>query len=92
MKFLFDWGLIDKNQLKKAEDISNQTHRRLSDIIIEMGLADEDQVTKALAQQFDMEYIDLDHHSVDKSAIELIPESIIRQNLVLPLGPGRNPS
>ena len=85
-EILVDWGLIDKGQLKKAEEISSQTHRRLSDIIIEMGLADEDQVTKALAQQFDMEYIDLDHHSVDKSAIELIPESIIRQNLVLPLG------
>ncbi len=89
-EILVDWGLIDKVQLKKAEDISSQTHRRLSDIIVEMGLADEEQVTKALAQQFDMEYIDLDHHSVDKAAIELIPESIIRQNLVLPLGQDGN--
>ncbi len=85
-EILVDWGLVDKNQLKKAEDIAAQTHRRLSDIIIEMGLADEEQVIKALAQQFDMEYIDLDHHSVEKGAIELIPESIIRQYLVLPLG------
>ncbi len=89
-EILVDWGLIDKVQLKKAEEISSQTHRRLSDIIVEMGLADEEQVTKALAQQFDMEYIDLDHHSVEKSAIELIPESIIRQNIVLPLGQDGN--
>ncbi len=83
---LVEWGLIDKKELAKAEEMADHSHRRLSDVIVEMGLADEDQVMKALAQQFDMEYIDLDQHSVEKSALELIPDKIVRENIVLPLG------
>ena len=85
-EILVEWGLIDKKQLAKAEELASHAHRRLSDVIIELDLASEDEVTKALAQQFDMEYIDLDQHSVDKSALELIPEKIMRENFVLPLG------
>ena len=85
-EILVEWGLIDKKQLAKAEEMANHTHRRLSDVIVEMELASEDEVTKALAQQFDMEYIDLDQHSVDKSALDLIDEKIMRENFVLPLG------
>jgi len=83
---LLDWGVISRKDLDKAIEVSTTSHRRLGDTLIDMSLLDEDQVTKAMAQQFDLEYVDLDHHVVDQAALELMPEELIRRHMVLPIG------
>jgi len=82
---LVEWAIISPKNLQQATAQAESTHRRLADVLVEMGLADEDQVTKATACQFDLEYVDLDHHVVDRAALELIPEDIIRRHMILPM-------
>jgi type IV pilus assembly protein PilB len=83
---LVEWAIITPKNLQRANEQAESTHRRLADVLVEMGLADEDQVTKAMACQFDLEYVDLDHHVVDRAALELVPEDIIRRHMILPIG------
>ena len=83
---LVSWGGLTAEQLEQAEQHAEQSHHRLSDTLVEMGLVEEEQVTKALASQFDLEYVDLDHHSIDVGTLELIPEELMRRHLVLPMG------
>lgn len=83
---LLDWGVISRKDLDKAVEVATASHRRLGDTLIDMSLADEDQVTKAMAQQFDLEYVDLDHHVVDQAALEFVPEELIRRHMILPIG------
>jgi type IV pilus assembly protein PilB len=53
--------------------------------LVELELATEEDVTKALAAQFDLEYVDLDKNVQVPTAIELIPEKIIVTEKVLPM-------
>src|SRR5205085_9330738 len=59
---------------------------RIGEALVGLGLCDEGKVTKALAAQHGMEYIDLDKNAVPSNAVMLIPEDIMRKYLILPLG------
>jgi len=83
---LLSWGVVSEKDLDDAIKFAKSTHRRLGDALVEMNLVDEEQVTKAMATQFDLEYVDLDHNVVDMAALELIPDELIRRHLVLPMG------
>ena len=72
--------------MDKALTHARASHQRLGAALVEMNLVDQEKVTKALAQQFDLEYVDLDHHSLDKEALQLMPDELIRRHLVLPMG------
>ncbi len=83
---LLSWGVVSEKDLDDAIKFAKSTHRRLGDALVEMNLVDEEQVTKAMATQFDLEYVDLDHNVIDMTALELIPDELIRRHLVLPMG------
>ncbi len=83
---LVSWGAVNQGDIEKAVDLANKSHSRLGDALVQMNLVDEEQVTKAMATQFDLEYVDLDHHPIDMQAREMIPEDLIRRHLVLPMG------
>ena len=82
--------LIENNALKpadapKATLEASKTHRPLHEIIVEMKLATEEDVTKALAIQYDMEYIDLDKAMLAASNFDMIPADLVRKHMVLPM-------
>jgi len=83
---LIGWGLLDKEKLAHAVSHAESTHSRIGDVLVELKLVNENQVSKAMAQQFDLEFVDLDHHVVDKSSLKLIPEELMRRHMVLPVG------
>ncbi|MCK4959024.1 MAG: glycosyl transferase, partial [Planctomycetes bacterium] len=59
-EILYAKKLIDKPTLKKAILKSRADHVRLGEHLIENDLVSEDDVTKAIAKQFSLEYVDLD--------------------------------
>ncbi|MCL2648163.1 MAG: Flp pilus assembly complex ATPase component TadA [Phycisphaerales bacterium] len=82
--------LIENNALQptdapKATLEAAKTHRPLHEILVEMKLATEEDVTKAMAIQYDMEYIDLDKAMLAASNFDLIPADLVRKHLVLPM-------
>ncbi|MCH9023489.1 MAG: Flp pilus assembly complex ATPase component TadA [Planctomycetes bacterium] len=83
---LLEWGLLNQGDLDKAVAQSKRTHHRLGEALVEMGLVEEEQVTKAMATQFDLEYVDMDQHVVDLGVLDLIPDELIRRHLILPMG------
>ena len=83
---LVAWGVLDTKSLDDAVLTAANSNRRLGETLIELGLAKEEQVTKAMATQFDLEYVDLDQHVLDRGALDLMPEELIRRHMVLPMG------
>jgi type IV pilus assembly protein PilB len=82
--------LVEMNVLKpadaqKAFEQSVKTHRPLHELVLDLKLASEEDVTKALAIQYDMEYIDLDKSMLAASNFDLIPSDLVRKHLVLPI-------
>ena len=59
--------------------------RRLDQVAVEMGLLDEEQALRALAQELGMRFVDLRGVEVDRRLLEQFPTSTIFRHALLPL-------
>ena len=86
-EILVKWQLVNKHQLKEALQTSESSRKRLGEALVDLGYLTQNDVAKALAYQFDMEFVDLDQpNAIDKSQLTLIPRDLIKRYTVLPLG------
>jgi len=80
------WGVVKKEQVEEALKIATGSRQRIGETMVELGMCSESDVAKALASQYDMEYIDMDQtDAINKDNLKLLPTDIIRKYLVLPL-------
>ena len=89
-EILKEWGLVTDDQIREALEQQKQSGKRLGECLVALGACSDVDVVKALALQFDMEYVDLDVVSISHDVFELIPENIIQEYTVLPLSRERN--
>jgi len=87
-EILVGWEVIKESALAEALKYAQEHGKRIGEALVELERCSEDDVVKALASQFGMEYIDLDHHPVDRQILDLIPSKLIEDYLVLPLADG----
>src|SRR5688572_9940431 len=79
-------SIISPVQLREAEQMSNRDGKQsVADCLIKLGYASGEEVMRALAQQHGMDYVDLREVTIPDSVIEFVPESVARENVVLPL-------
>ncbi len=64
--------------------MAKSTGIKTSDAILRLGYASSEDVTKAIAQEFGREYVDLTNRAIPLGIIELVPESLARENAILP--------
>ena len=85
-EILKKWGVVNDRQIDEALQLGQASHQRIGEALVELGYAQETDVAKALAYQFDMEYIDLDRPSaIKKESLGLLPDDIVKKYMVLPL-------
>ena len=89
-EILVEWGVVTPSGIDEALAHARKETVRIGEALIALGLADEEDVTKALATQYDMEYVDLERQMVVPGMLHEIPEDIIRRHLVLPLSKDGN--
>lgn len=82
---LVSWNVVSPNALADALAYAAQHHKKIGEALIELEMATEEEVAKALATQFDLEYVDLDKNVGVTSALDLVPKKVIRDHLVLPM-------
>ncbi|HQE44130.1 MAG TPA: ATPase, T2SS/T4P/T4SS family, partial [Phycisphaerae bacterium] len=85
-EILVSWNVISQKSLEDALVYATEHHKRIGEALVELELCKEEDVTKALAAQFDLAYVDLDKNSAIKANLDLIPEKIMKAHQVLPLG------
>jgi type IV pilus assembly protein PilB len=85
-EILYKAGLVKKEPLINAIKTSKTKNKRLGQVLLELGLLDEETLTKAIAKQFELEYVNLDRITIPPEAIKLVSEDLIRKHNVLPLG------
>ncbi len=78
-------GVISPDQLSEAERIAREGGGNLQDSLVRLGYATGEEVMRALAQQHRHDFINLTDISIPESVIELVPESVARENAILPL-------
>ena len=83
---LVEWGIIQPAEVQRALEHAKQKNLRLGEALVDLKLAAEANVYKALAQQHNMEYVDIDKNSIPGGALSSIPDELMRKYLILPLG------
>src|SRR5438477_7269364 len=85
-EILVEWGIISAAEVARALEHAKSKNLRIGEALIDLKLASESNVYKALAQQHNLEYIDLDKSSVPPGLVNAIPDALMRKYLILPLG------
>ena len=63
-EILIEWGAVKAAEVDKALAHAKAKNMRIGEALVDMKLASETQVYKALASQHSMEYVDLDPYDV----------------------------
>src|SRR5687767_15687166 len=85
-EILIEWGAVKAAEVQKALDHAKSKNMRIGEALVDLKLASETQVYKALAAQHNMEYVDLDKTGIPPEAVNSIPDDIMRKYLILPMG------
>ncbi len=75
-------GVIGPDQLKEAQRVDGGA---VEDALIRLGYTDADAIMKAKAEQHGLPFVELHEIEIPASVIELVPESLARENIVMPL-------
>jgi type IV pilus assembly protein PilB len=76
---------LSSDQLEEAQNMQRQTGAKLPDAIVKLGYASAEEVMSAIAEFHGLQYVDLAEMTIPPSVIELVPESVARENIVLPM-------
>jgi type IV pilus assembly protein PilB len=77
-------GVIGPDQLKEAQRAGGV----VEDALVKLGYAEAEDIIKAKAEQHGLPFIELREIEIPPSVIELVPESLARENIVMPLAQG----
>ncbi|SIO11832.1 type IV pilus assembly protein PilB [Singulisphaera sp. GP187] len=75
-------GVIGPDQMREAQAMN---HLPVEEALVKLGYAGVDEIMKAKAEQHGMAFIELREIEIPPSVIELVPESLARENIVMPL-------
>jgi type IV pilus assembly protein PilB len=77
--------ILAPEQLAEARSLQQQTGAKLQDTLVKLGYASNEQVMSAIAEFHGLQFIDLGEVTIPPAVVELVPESVARENIVLPL-------
>lgn len=77
--------IIGPDQLEEAERTASAQGLKLQDVLVKLSYATPIEVMNAIAEKHGMQFVDLTDIEIPKAVIELVPESVARENVVLPL-------
>ena len=84
-------GVISSAQAQKAAKEAKKAGRRIGEALVDAGMANEGQVSRALAEQFGMEFVDLSTDGLaDRIDMSLVDPQLVKKYQVLPLGKSGN--
>jgi type IV pilus assembly protein PilB len=84
-ELLVTFGVITREQLETALEEQKKTGSRLGEAIRNLGYVSEDTMIEFLGRQLNIPHVDLEKVVPDKTAINLVPESLARRHKAIPV-------
>ncbi len=78
-------GIIGKDQLAEAQAVQRSTGAKMADTLVKLGYCTAQDVIEALAEFHGLQFVDLATMTIPPSVVELVPESVARENVILPM-------
>ncbi len=77
--------VISADQLAEANQLARASGTKVGDALVRLGYATSDEVMRAIAQEHGLDFVNLSEIAIPPSVVELVPESVARENAILPL-------
>jgi type IV pilus assembly protein PilB len=81
-------GIISPEQLAEAKKLAKDAAIKLPEAFARLDYATGEDVTRAMAESGGFDYVNLSEVQIPPAVVELVPESVARENAVLPLSEG----
>jgi type IV pilus assembly protein PilB len=83
---IVDLGFARRETVDAAVAESRQQGRTTGQLLVESGAIRRDQLARALAERFGVDYIDLSIFDIDMGAVSLVPVDVARRYQAVPVG------
>ncbi len=80
-----DDGTIGESQLEEARSMAANLGIPCEDALIRLGYISSADLMRAQAEEFGYEYMELEGRQIPNAVIELVTESMARENIVIPI-------
>jgi len=77
--------VLSGDQLEEARNLASSTGVKIQDALARLHYATPVEIAQAMAEFHNMPFIDLTDVEIPKAVIELVPESVARENIAIPL-------
>ncbi len=84
-EYLVKQGLVSLEQWSEAKQLAASQRIKPQDALVQLGYASSEQIMQAIAARDGFEYYDLRDVAIPPAVVELVPESVARENAVIPL-------
>ncbi len=84
-EILVEKGVITPAQLTQALAEQKRTGERLGRVLVNLGFVTERELIKFLGVQMEIPPIDLDNYLIDPQIIDLVPQSLARRYILIPV-------
>ena len=84
-QILISEGLVSAEQLAEALRMASTSGKKVHDEVVRLGYADAAKVMKVLAKAHRLKFVNLTDISVPEEIVQLLPESVARENTIFPL-------
>ena len=78
-------GIISPDQLEEARGLANSTGIKVQEAISKLNYASSEELMGAIAEFHNLDFVSLLEVTVPQSVIEMVPESVARENRIIPL-------
>lgn len=86
VQFLLQKGFLKPEQLEEAQKVLQQTGQTdISKVLVSLNMVGEREVLQAKAQEMGYAFADLDRVNIDSSAINVVPERLVKAHSVIPV-------
>lgn len=82
--------ILGPDQIEEAKAMAAQTGVKLQDALVKLNYATSQEVMSSIAEFHNMQYVDLKGITIPSSVVEMVPESVARENHVIPLSHENN--
>ena len=90
LRRLVEDGTISEDQLNEAEEMASNLGISVADAVVRLGYVSSEVMGQLQAEEYGHEFVNLDSMDIPASVIAMIPESVARENIVIPLGLDEN--
>ena len=77
--------ILSPDQVAEAQQMAQQSGLKVQDAIVRLGYATGEEVCRAMAEQHGLDYVELSEVTIPPGVVELVPESVARENCIIPL-------